>query len=60
MRSLAATYFPRANPSIIGSVGLNFGVRNGNRCTSDDRTTREWLKGRSCKTLVAVATLDTR
>ena len=30
---VAATYFPRYYPSIIGSVGLNFSVRNGKRCT---------------------------
>ena len=28
------------NPSIIGSVGLNFGVRNGNRCTPNDTVTK--------------------
>ena len=33
LNRVAATYFPRYYPSIIGSVGLNFSVRNGKRCT---------------------------
>ncbi len=39
----ATTYFPR-KPSIIGSVGLNCGVRNGNRCDPDDMITRTSLQ----------------
>ena len=39
----ATTYFPR-KPSIIGSVGLNCGVRNGNRCDPDDMITRTALQ----------------
>ena len=43
--ALAVTYFPKASrPSIIGSVGLNYGVRNGNRCDPNDLATRNFIE----------------
>ena len=46
--ALAVTYFPKASrPSIIGSVGLNYGVRNGNRCDPNDLATRNFIESLS-------------